>query len=145
MLIRLKRPVNNSPHIVTLSLPSNPPSLGSVCRIMGWGTISATKETYPDVAHYAKINVLDYEVCRTAHGGLPATSRTLCAGILQGGKDSCKVSRFPDFSILVILVGVTQGVKFFYKYPGLGNMEVKHWGLYVNGRWEGIVCSTFHS
>uniref|UniRef100_A0A6B2FG75 Peptidase S1 domain-containing protein n=1 Tax=Bothriechis nubestris TaxID=1766655 RepID=A0A6B2FG75_9SAUR len=91
MLIRLNRPVNNSTHIAPLSLPSNPPSVGSVCRIMGWGTISSTKVNLPDVPHCANINIIDYEVCRTAYPqyGLPATSRTLCAGILEGGKDTC--------------------------------------------------------
>nr|P84787.1 RecName: Full=Thrombin-like enzyme elegaxobin-2; Short=SVTLE; AltName: Full=Elegaxobin II; AltName: Full=Fibrinogen-clotting enzyme; AltName: Full=Snake venom serine protease; Short=SVSP [Protobothrops elegans] len=89
MLIRLNRPVRKSAHIAPLSLPSSPPSVGSVCRIMGWGTISPTEETYPDVPHCANINLLDYEVCRAAYPELPATSRTLCAGILEGGKDSC--------------------------------------------------------
>nr|AUS82532.1 serine endopeptidase [Crotalus molossus] len=92
MLIRLDSPVNNSEHITPLSLPSSPPSVGSVCRIMGWGTISPNKETYPNVPHCANINILDYEMCLAAYPefGLPAASRTLCAGILEGGKDSCK-------------------------------------------------------
>uniref|UniRef100_A0A194AM83 Snake venom serine protease n=1 Tax=Agkistrodon piscivorus TaxID=8715 RepID=A0A194AM83_9SAUR len=90
MLIRLKRPVNKSTHIAPVSLPSSPPSLGSVCRVMGWGTITSPDETYPDVPHCANINLLDYSVCRAAYPQLPARSRTLCAGILEGGKDSCK-------------------------------------------------------
>uniref|UniRef100_A0A1W7RJX4 Snake venom serine protease n=1 Tax=Agkistrodon contortrix contortrix TaxID=8713 RepID=A0A1W7RJX4_AGKCO len=90
MLIRLNRPVRNSAHIAPLSLPSSSPSVGSVCRVMGWGAITSPNETYPDVPHCANINIVDYEVCRAAHGGLPATSRTLCAGILEGGIDSCK-------------------------------------------------------
>nr|AUS82505.1 serine endopeptidase [Crotalus lepidus] len=89
MLIRLDRPVRNSAHIAPLSLPSSPPSVGSVCRVMGWGTITSPNVTWPDVPHCANINILDNEVCRAAHGGSPATSRTLCAGILEGGKDSC--------------------------------------------------------
>ncbi|NP_001310176.1 snake venom serine protease serpentokallikrein-2 precursor [Protobothrops mucrosquamatus] len=89
MLIRLNRPVRKSAHIAPLSLPSSPPSVGSVCRIMGWGTISPTKVTLPDVPRCANINLLDYEVCRAVYPELPATSRTLCAGILEGGKDSC--------------------------------------------------------
>nr|P0DJG3.1 RecName: Full=Thrombin-like enzyme TLBan; Short=SVTLE TLBan; AltName: Full=Fibrinogen-clotting enzyme; AltName: Full=Snake venom serine protease; Short=SVSP [Bothrocophias andianus] len=32
MLIRLDKPVSNSEHIAPLSLPSSPPSVGSVCR-----------------------------------------------------------------------------------------------------------------
>nr|Q8UUJ1.2 RecName: Full=Snake venom serine protease ussurase; Short=SVSP [Gloydius ussuriensis] len=89
MLIRLNRPVRNSAHIAPLSLPSNPPSVGSVCRVMGWGTITSPQETLPDVPHCANINILDYEVCRAAYPELPVTRRTLCAGILEGGKDSC--------------------------------------------------------
>uniref|UniRef100_B5U6Y3 Serine protease sp-Eoc49 n=1 Tax=Echis ocellatus TaxID=99586 RepID=VSP_ECHOC len=89
MLIKLNRPVNNSPHIAPISLPSNPPRLRSVCHIMGWGAITSPNETYPDVPHCANINILRYSVCRAAFGRLPAQSRTLCAGILRGGIDTC--------------------------------------------------------
>nr|AUS82552.1 serine endopeptidase [Crotalus scutulatus] len=89
MLIRLDSPVNISTHIAPLSLPSNPPSVGSVCRIMGWGAITSPNVTLPGVPHCADINIFDYEVCRAAKPELPVTSRTLCAGILEGGKGSC--------------------------------------------------------
>ncbi|KAM3830129.1 beta-fibrinogenase [Vipera latastei] len=90
MLIKLNRPVKTSTHIAPLSLPSSPPSVGSVCRIMGWGAITSPNETYPDVPHCANINILNYAVCRAENPWLPAQSRTLCAGILQGGIDTCK-------------------------------------------------------
>nr|Q5W960.1 RecName: Full=Snake venom serine protease HS112; Short=SVSP; Flags: Precursor [Bothrops jararaca]BAD66927.1 hypothetical protein [Bothrops jararaca] len=87
MLIRLNRPVKNSEHIAPLSLPSNPPSVGSVCRIMGWGSITTPDETSPNVPHCANINLFNNTVCREAYNGLPA--KTLCAGVLQGGIDTC--------------------------------------------------------
>ncbi|KAG5858161.1 snake venom serine protease precursor [Bothrops jararaca] len=90
MLIKLDSRVSNSEHIAPLSLPSSPPSVGSVCRIMGWGSISSTEETYPDVPHCTNINILDHAVCRLAYPWQPESSTTLCAGILQGGKDTCK-------------------------------------------------------
>nr|Q9DG83.1 RecName: Full=Snake venom serine protease serpentokallikrein-1; Short=SVSP; Flags: Precursor [Protobothrops mucrosquamatus]AAG27254.1 serpentokallikrein-1 [Protobothrops mucrosquamatus] len=89
MLIRLYSPVRNSKHIAPISLPSSPPSVGSVCRIMGWGAITSPNETFPDVPHCANINLFNYTVCRAAYPELPATSRTLCAGILEGGIDTC--------------------------------------------------------
>nr|BAM44992.1 hypothetical protein [Gloydius blomhoffii] len=89
MLIRLDSPVSNSEHIAPLSLPSSSPTVDSVCRIMGWGTIKPTEETYPDVPHCANINILDHTVCRAAYPVLLAESSTLCAGILEGGKDTC--------------------------------------------------------
>uniref|UniRef100_Q2PQJ3 Thrombin-like enzyme BjussuSP-1 n=1 Tax=Bothrops jararacussu TaxID=8726 RepID=VSP1_BOTJR len=88
MLIKLDKPISNSKHIAPLSLPSNPPSVGSVCRIMGWGSITIPNETYPDVPYCANINLVDYEVCQGAYNGLPAKT-TLCAGVLEGGKDTC--------------------------------------------------------
>uniref|UniRef100_A0A1L8D5W3 BATXSVSP15 n=1 Tax=Bothrops atrox TaxID=8725 RepID=A0A1L8D5W3_BOTAT len=89
MLIRLNRPVRKSAHIAPLRLPSRPPSVGSVCRVMGWGKITSPNETYPDVPHCANINILDHAECRAAYPGKPVTNTTLCAGILQGGKDTC--------------------------------------------------------
>ncbi|KAG5858187.1 snake venom serine protease precursor [Bothrops jararaca] len=89
MLIRLNRPVKNSTHIAPISLPSNPPSVGSVCRVMGWGSITIPNDTYPDVPHCANINLVNDTVCRGAYKRFPAKSRTLCAGVLQGGKDTC--------------------------------------------------------
>nr|O13058.1 RecName: Full=Snake venom serine protease 3; Short=SVSP 3; Flags: Precursor [Protobothrops flavoviridis]BAA19978.1 serine protease [Protobothrops flavoviridis] len=89
MLIRLNRSVRNSKHIAPLSLPSSPPSVGSVCRIMGWGAITSPNETYPDVPYCANIKLLRYSLCRV-YQRMPAQSRILCAGILQGGKGICK-------------------------------------------------------
>nr|Q9I8X2.1 RecName: Full=Thrombin-like enzyme acutobin; Short=SVTLE; AltName: Full=Fibrinogen-clotting enzyme; AltName: Full=Snake venom serine protease; Short=SVSP; Flags: Precursor [Deinagkistrodon acutus]AAF76377.1 thrombin-like protein acutobin precursor [Deinagkistrodon acutus] len=89
MLIRLDRPVDNSTHIAPLSLPSRPPSVGSVCRVMGWGAISPSRDVLPDVPHCVNINLVNNAECRRAYPRLPATSRTLCAGVMQGGIDSC--------------------------------------------------------
>nr|ART88739.1 serine protease [Azemiops feae] len=89
MLIRLNSPVHESTHIAPVSLPSSSPTVGSVCRIMGWGLTTPTKETYPDVPNCANINILDHAVCQRAYPGLLVKSRTLCAGILKGGKDTC--------------------------------------------------------
>nr|QBF53412.1 serine proteinase SP-6 [Vipera ammodytes ammodytes] len=89
MLIRLNTPVNNSTHIAPLSLASRPPVVGSVCRIMGWGTISSTKVILPDVPHCANIEIIKYSKCQRVHPELPAKGRVVCAGIWQGGKDSC--------------------------------------------------------
>nr|BAP39955.1 serine protease [Protobothrops flavoviridis] len=89
MLIKLDSPVSYSEHIAPLSLPSSPPSVGSVCRIMGWGTISATKLIFPNVPHCANINLLDDVECKPGYPELLPEYRTLCAGVLQGGIDTC--------------------------------------------------------
>nr|AAQ02898.1 serine protease CL1 precursor [Trimeresurus stejnegeri] len=112
-LIKLDYPVNYSEHIAPLSLPSSPPSMGSVCRVMGWGAITPTNETLPDVPHCANINILDHALCRAVFPGLPATSRTLCAGVLQGGTDTCN----RDSGGPLICNGQFQGIVFWGWYP----------------------------
>nr|AAZ75626.1 kallikrein-Phi2 [Philodryas olfersii] len=90
MLIRLNSSVNYSTHIAPLSLPSNPPSVGSVCRVMGWGTITSPEVTYPEVPHCVNIQILHKELCEAAYPILLGNSNILCAGKLLGDKDSCK-------------------------------------------------------
>nr|UMW88237.1 kallikrein [Pseudocerastes urarachnoides] len=89
MLIKLNRPVKTSTHIAPLSLPSSPPSVGSVCGIMGWGAITSPNVTLPYVPHCANINIFHYWVCRAIYRLLPAQSRTLCAGIPRRRIASC--------------------------------------------------------
>ncbi|XP_070805682.1 snake venom serine protease-like [Pituophis catenifer annectens] len=111
MLIRLNSSVNDSTHIAPLSLPSNPPSMGSLCRIMGWGTIMSPEVTNPEVPHCVNINVLHNEVCQAAYPFLPGN--ILCAGELEGGKDSCK----GDSGGPLICDGEIQGIVSWGGFP----------------------------
>nr|Q9DF67.1 RecName: Full=Snake venom serine protease 2; Short=SP2; Short=SVSP; AltName: Full=Jerdonobin-II; Flags: Precursor [Protobothrops jerdonii]AAG10789.1 serine proteinase 2 precursor [Protobothrops jerdonii] len=113
MLIKLDSSVSNSTHIAPLSLPSSPPSVGSVCRIMGWGKTIPTKEIYPDVPHCANINILDHAVCRAAYSWRTVANTTLCAGILQGGKDTCHA----DSGGPLICNGQVQGIVSWGGHP----------------------------
>ncbi|XP_039181639.1 snake venom serine protease catroxase-2 isoform X3 [Crotalus tigris] len=113
MLIKLDSPVSNSEHIAPLSLPSSAPSVGSVCRIIGWGSITPIEKTLPDVPYCANINLLDDAVCQPPYPELPATSRTLCAGIVQGGKDTCG----GDSGGPLICNGQFHGIVFYGAHP----------------------------
>uniref|UniRef100_A0A8C6Y2J5 Peptidase S1 domain-containing protein n=1 Tax=Naja naja TaxID=35670 RepID=A0A8C6Y2J5_NAJNA len=112
MLIRLNSSVNYSEHIAPLSLPSNPPSLGSVCRVMGWGTVTSPEVTYPEVPHCVDINILHIPVCQAAYPTLSGEN-ILCAGVLEGGKDSCK----GDSGGPLICNGQIQGIVSWGRFP----------------------------
>nr|ADW77220.1 thrombin-like protein [Agkistrodon piscivorus leucostoma] len=113
MLIKLDSRVSNSEHIAPLSLPSSPPSVGSVCHIMGWGSITPIHETFPDVPHCAYINLLDDAVCQAGYPELLVEYGTLCAGILEGGKDTCG----GDSGGPLICNGQIQGIVSYGAHP----------------------------
>uniref|UniRef100_A0A6B2F1I6 Peptidase S1 domain-containing protein n=1 Tax=Bothriechis nigroviridis TaxID=88079 RepID=A0A6B2F1I6_BOTNI len=113
MLIKLNKPVRNSAHIAPLGLPSSPPIVGSVCRVMGWGSITSPKETLPDVPRCANINLLNYTECCGIYPELPARSRMLCAGVLEGGIDTCN----HDSGGPLICNGQFQGILSWGWYP----------------------------
>ncbi|XP_070620003.1 snake venom serine protease-like [Erythrolamprus reginae] len=113
MLIRLNSPVNNSIHIAPISLPTSPPSVDSVCRVMGWGTISSPEVIYPEVPHCVDIDILHNQVCEAAYPGLAGNSNVLCAGEIEGGKDSCK----GDSGGPLICGEEIQGIVSWGRYP----------------------------
>uniref|UniRef100_A0A8C3UNU0 Peptidase S1 domain-containing protein n=1 Tax=Catharus ustulatus TaxID=91951 RepID=A0A8C3UNU0_CATUS len=63
-----------------------PPSAGSTCTVMGWGS---TSKSYPDVPQCLNVTVLEDSACRDAYGA-QVTSDMLCAGLGESGKDSCQ-------------------------------------------------------
>nr|UMW88240.1 kallikrein [Pseudocerastes urarachnoides] len=113
MLIRLRRPVNNSTHIAPVSLPSSPSSPRSRCRIMGWGKISTTEETAPDVPHCANIFIVKHAWCEALYPWVPADSRTLCAGIPRRRIASC----LGDSGGPLICNGQLQGIVSWGHHP----------------------------
>ncbi|KAM6422612.1 alpha- and beta-fibrinogenase OhS1-like [Liasis olivaceus] len=90
MLISLNSSVNYNAHIAPLSLPSSSPTMGSYCTVMGWGTITTPEVTYPKVPYCVEIQIVHNQVCQAAYPQQTVTNNTLCAGDLEGGKDSCE-------------------------------------------------------
>nr|Q9I8W9.1 RecName: Full=Snake venom serine protease Dav-X; Short=SVSP; Flags: Precursor [Deinagkistrodon acutus]AAF76380.1 thrombin-like protein precursor [Deinagkistrodon acutus] len=113
MLLKLNKPVRNSTHIAPLSLPSSPPSIGSFCRVMGWGIMSSTKDILPDVPHCANIKLVNYTECVAPYPNIPVTTRLWCAGVLEGGIDTCH----QDSGGPLICDGQFQGIVAFGRYP----------------------------
>uniref|UniRef100_A0A8D0BZU6 Peptidase S1 domain-containing protein n=1 Tax=Salvator merianae TaxID=96440 RepID=A0A8D0BZU6_SALMN len=89
MLIQLNSPVDYTERIRPIPLPTSCASEGTTCTVMGWGTTSASEETYPDVPYCVDIEILNNQVCQAAYPW-EVTDYMYCAGVLEGGKDSCK-------------------------------------------------------
>ncbi|XP_048149184.1 thrombin-like enzyme bhalternin [Corvus hawaiiensis] len=89
MLLRVEPPFTCGPQVRPLPLPEAPPSPGSTCTVMGWGSTSSPEESYPDVPQCLNVTVLGDGACREAYGPL-VTPDMLCAGTAEAGKDSCQ-------------------------------------------------------
>jgi secreted trypsin-like serine protease len=92
-LLRLASP---RPPKCLASLPSLDirPSIatpGTMATVAGWGRTSpegSYPETYPNVMHEVAVPILSRKECAQAYGYLPSVM--VCAGLLEGGKDSCQ-------------------------------------------------------
>jgi trypsin len=60
---------------------------GTVLRTAGWGATDPAGTRYPDSLRQVDLPVVDNATCNRAVGGI--TARMLCAGLVEGGKDSC--------------------------------------------------------
>lgn len=60
---------------------------------MGWG---ATSEGGPSsqTLRQVEVDVLESRICRSAYGPSFDAQKMICAGKVQGGKDSCQVSGY---------------------------------------------------
>ncbi|XP_062996696.1 gilatoxin-like [Elgaria multicarinata webbii] len=115
MMIKLNRPVKYSKFIAPLRLPNVSVSVGAKCRVMGWGSTTAPKLTYPDVPHCADINIQEKHLCVKAYPAWKMTDHILCAGLLNGCKGAC----WGDSGGPLICDGQLQGIVTNGEPPGL--------------------------
>ncbi|XP_031242194.1 renal glandular kallikrein-like isoform X2 [Mastomys coucha] len=113
MLLRLSEPAEITDVVKPLDLPTEEPTVGSRCLASGWGSITPKEEfEYPDDLQCVYLKLMPNEVCAK---GLKKklTGTMLCAGDMDGGKDTCK----GDSGGPLICDGVLQGITSFGPSP----------------------------
>ncbi|XP_006868197.1 PREDICTED: kallikrein-1-like [Chrysochloris asiatica] len=105
MLVRLKEPVKITHAVKVLDLPTTEPEVGSICTSAGWGSLDPNGDVYPDDLQCIDMKIFTNDVCAKAHIH-KVTESMLCAGHLEGGKDTC----VGDSGGPLVCNGVLQGI-----------------------------------
>nr|QKV49756.1 Blarina toxin [Blarina brevicauda] len=108
MLLHLDQPVQLTDAVQVLDLPTQEPQVGSTCHVSGWGRTSQNYENsfvLPEKLQCVEFTLLSNNECSHAHM-FKVTEAMLCAGHMEGGKDSC----VGDSGGPLICDGVFQGI-----------------------------------
>ncbi|XP_058153477.1 trypsin-2 [Dasypus novemcinctus] len=105
MLIKLSTPVTINEQVSTVALPTACAPAGSVCLISGWGNTLSAGVNYPELLQCLDAPLLSESQCESSYPG-EITKNMVCAGFLEGGKDSCQ----GDSGGPVVCNGELQGI-----------------------------------
>ena len=88
-LIKLVRPALFYKRVHGVCLPTNETifTVGQSCYATGWGRTSENS-TYSKVLREVQVPLVDHKVCNASYGGI-IHSRYFCAGVPEGGIDTC--------------------------------------------------------
>ncbi|NWZ60446.1 KLK14 protein, partial [Haliaeetus albicilla] len=89
MLMKLLTPVTLTNRIQPIAVASCLPDPGTTCVTSGWGATTSPEVTYPDVLQCVNVTIFSTAECQRLYPG-SITDNMLCAGSLQGGRDSCQ-------------------------------------------------------
>ena len=69
---------------------------GRRALIAGWGLLRQDSLDYPDVPLQVELPILSNQDCAENYAGEPytITENMVCAGLPEGGKDTCQVSMY---------------------------------------------------
>ncbi|XP_069057969.1 trypsin-like [Pleurodeles waltl] len=122
MLIKLSSPATFSSRIQAVDLPTSCAPAGTECLISGWGNTLSSGSKYPDLLQCLNAPILTDKECENAYP-FQITENMICAGFLEGGKDSCQ----GDSGGPVVCNGELQGVVSW----GRGCAQKKYPGVYT--------------
>ncbi|XP_052576099.1 anionic trypsin-2 [Peromyscus californicus insignis] len=105
MLIKLASPVTLSARVATVALPTSCAPAGTQCLISGWGNTLSSGVNNPDLLQCLDAPLLTQAACEASYPG-KITNNMVCAGFLEGGKDSCQ----GDSGGPVVCNGQLQGI-----------------------------------
>uniref|UniRef100_A0A3B3VAW0 trypsin n=1 Tax=Poecilia latipinna TaxID=48699 RepID=A0A3B3VAW0_9TELE len=86
MLIKLSQLATLNSYVRPAVLPSDCGSAGTMCQISGWGNVRPSDE---DKLQCLEVPLLSDDTCFNAYP-FQITENMICAGYLEGGKDSCQ-------------------------------------------------------
>ncbi|XP_025908598.1 kallikrein-14-like, partial [Nothoprocta perdicaria] len=90
MLLRLDRPVRFGGSVKKIRLATRCPTGGMRCSVSGWGTTKSPGAQLPKELQCAGIVAFGRPQCARAYGS-SITPNMFCAGVPEGGVDSCQV------------------------------------------------------
>uniref|UniRef100_A0A8C4UCC6 Peptidase S1 domain-containing protein n=2 Tax=Falco TaxID=8952 RepID=A0A8C4UCC6_FALTI len=89
MMMKLLTPVTITDRIRPVPVASCLPEPGTTCVTSGWGATTSPEVSYPDVLQCVNVTIFSTAECQQLYPG-SITENMLCAGSLQGGRDSCQ-------------------------------------------------------
>ncbi|CAO2603350.1 Anionic trypsin-2, partial [Lemmus lemmus] len=105
MLIKLASPVTLNARVAPVSLPTSCAPAGTQCLISGWGNTLSWGVNNPELLQCLDAPLLSHADCEASYPG-EITNNMVCAGFLEGGKDSCQ----GDSGGPVVCNGELQGI-----------------------------------
>ena len=92
-LLELTEMVAMGEHVGTIALPTpmEEYEAGTMCTVTGWGALSEGG-SLGDTLQKVEVPIVSDADCRAAYGEEDVFDSMICAGLDEGGKDSCQVS-----------------------------------------------------
>lgn len=121
----LEKSLDLDEFVKTIALANEMPEEGTKCSISGWGA-TMNKGTLPDILQFAEVNIISDETCKNSFPFKAnyVSKRMVCAGLKEGGVDSCT----GDSGAPLVCDGLVVGLSSW----GIGCADKRYPGVYTS-------------